>query len=66
VTDARERTLEVRVLVSVATGGQLFDLRASLRERLTAWLVELDDGRYLPRTRVDERDDREAKPVRKG
>jgi len=65
VTDARERTLEVRVLVSVATGGQLFDLRASLRERLTAWLVEFDEGRYLPRTRVDEKDDREAKPARK-
>jgi small-conductance mechanosensitive channel len=56
VTDAKERTLEVRVLVSAASGGKLFELRASLRERLAAWLVGFENGRHLPRTRVDDKD----------
>lgn len=55
VTDAKERTLELRILVSAANGGALFNLRAQLRERLVAWLVDLEAGRYLPRTRVDEK-----------
>ena len=65
VTDARERTIEVRVLVSAATGGQLFELRAALREKLTAWLVTLDGGRYLPRTRVDEKEERDPNAAAK-
>jgi small-conductance mechanosensitive channel len=47
VTDAKNRTLEVRVLVSAATGEALFNLRADLREHLAAWLVRLEDGKYL-------------------
>jgi small-conductance mechanosensitive channel len=54
VTDVKERTLEIRILVSAANGGALFNLRAELRERLVAWLVSLESGRYLSRTRVDE------------
>jgi small-conductance mechanosensitive channel len=54
VTDVKERTLEIRILVSAANGGALFNLRAELRERLVAWLVGLESGRYLSRTRVDE------------
>jgi small-conductance mechanosensitive channel len=54
VTDVKERTLEIRILVSAANGGALFNLRAALRERLVAWLVSLENGRYLPRTRLDE------------
>jgi small-conductance mechanosensitive channel len=65
VTDARERTLEVRVLVSAANGGSLFELRAAMRERLAAWLVEYEGGRYLPRTRVDDKDDGVTKPPAK-
>jgi small-conductance mechanosensitive channel len=53
VTDAREHTVELRVLVSAASGGALFDLRAELREHLVAWLVRADNGRYLPRARLD-------------
>jgi small-conductance mechanosensitive channel len=53
VTDATDRTLEVRVLVSADSAGKLFDLRAELRERLMAWLVRKDQGRFLPRTRLD-------------
>jgi small-conductance mechanosensitive channel len=38
VTDLAERTVEVRVLVSARDGGQLWDLRCLVRERLLAWL----------------------------
>jgi hypothetical protein len=62
VTDARERTLEVRVLVSASNGGNLFELRAGLRERLAAWLVAFEGGRYLPRVRVHETDERRPVP----
>ncbi|HET9930732.1 MAG TPA: mechanosensitive ion channel domain-containing protein, partial [Polyangiaceae bacterium] len=51
VTDARERTLEVRVLVSGEDSGKLFELRAEVREKLIAWLTAFEDGRYLPKTR---------------
>ena len=53
VTNVTDRTLEVRVLVSADSGGKLFELRAELRERLLAWLVRYEGGRYLPRTRLD-------------
>jgi small-conductance mechanosensitive channel len=55
VTDVKERTLEIRILVSAENAGALFNLRADVRERLVAWLVGLENGRYLPRTRLDER-----------
>ena len=51
VTDARERTLEVRVLVSGEDSGKLFELRAEVREKLIAWLTSFENGRYLPKTR---------------
>lgn len=54
VTESRERTLEVRVLVSAADASSLWDLRTDLREKLVAWLVGLEGGRYLPKVRVDE------------
>lgn len=38
VTDSDHRTIEVRVLVSAAASGPLFDLRCELREHLLAWL----------------------------
>jgi small-conductance mechanosensitive channel len=56
VTDAKEKTLEVRVLVSAANAGKLFDLRAELREKLVTWLTALEGGRYLPKTRIDEQE----------
>ena len=66
--NATDRTAEIRVLVSADSGGKLFDLRAELRERLMAWLVRFEDGRYLPRTRIDgveplvQRSEREPAP----
>jgi small-conductance mechanosensitive channel len=52
VTDAQERTLEVRVLVSAADGSKLFELRCELREKLATWLTRFEAGRYLPTHRV--------------
>jgi small-conductance mechanosensitive channel len=56
VTDFKDRTMEVRILVSAANAGELFELRAEVRERLVGWLARLDSGRYLPRQRVDDVD----------
>jgi small-conductance mechanosensitive channel len=52
VTDFRERTMEVRVLISAADGGKLFDLRCLLRERLIAFL-QTTHPQSLPRTRTE-------------
>jgi hypothetical protein len=49
VTDVKGRTLELRVLVSAASSGELFDLRAELRERLALWLATFEGGKYLPK-----------------
>lgn len=38
VTDCDHRTIEVRVLVSAAAAGPLFDLRCETREHLLTWL----------------------------
>jgi small-conductance mechanosensitive channel len=53
ITDFKDRTIEVRVLVSARSAGELFELRAFVREGLVKWLATLDDGRYLPRQRLD-------------
>jgi small-conductance mechanosensitive channel len=51
VTDAKEHTLEVRVLVSARNSGELFDLRCNVREKLVAWLQESYPS-ALPHDRV--------------
>ncbi len=38
VTDCDHRTMEVRILVSAASAGALFDLRCEVREHLLVWL----------------------------
>ena len=50
VTDAKERTIEVRVLVSAANAGAAFDLRCEMREKLIAFLRN-ECPEALPRTR---------------
>ena len=52
VTDFRERTMEVRVLVSASSSGKLFDLRCLLREQLIAYL-QTQHPEALPRTRTE-------------
>jgi small-conductance mechanosensitive channel len=53
ITDARDRTLEIRALVSAKDAGDQWDLRCDVREKLVAWLRRHEGGRYLPRLRVD-------------
>jgi small-conductance mechanosensitive channel len=52
VTDFRERTMEVRVLVSASTSGRLFELRCLVREQLITFL-QTEHPRSLPRTRTE-------------
>lgn len=54
VTDARERTMEVRCLVGAHNSGAAFDLRCEVREKLIAFLQETYPH-ALPRDRVDVR-----------
>lgn len=52
VSDATERTLQVRCLVSSRNAPQTWDLRCEVREKMIAWLqAELPEA--LPRDRVD-------------
>jgi hypothetical protein len=53
VTDASERGIELRALVSADDAGRSWDLRCAVREHLIAHLQALDGGRYLPRTRFE-------------
>jgi small-conductance mechanosensitive channel len=52
VSDATERTMEVRGLMSAATSGATWDLRCEIREKMIAWLRE-SHPHALPRTRLD-------------
>jgi small-conductance mechanosensitive channel len=52
VSDAKERTIEVRVLVSAADSSTAWDLRCEMREKLIAFLrAEFPES--LPRARAD-------------
>jgi small-conductance mechanosensitive channel len=53
VTAASDRTMTLRALVSAEDAGKLWDLRCDIRERLISFLQRLEDGRYLPRVRVE-------------
>lgn len=51
VTDFREDTMEVRMLVSASTAGRAFDLRCELREKMIGWLQSEHPG-ALPQRRA--------------
>lgn len=53
VTNATDRTLELRALVSTADSSLGWGLRCAVREHLVAFLQRLEHGRYLPRTRLE-------------
>jgi small-conductance mechanosensitive channel len=53
VTDVSDRAAVVRVLVSARNGDDAFKIRCHLRERLLAFLAELDGGKYLVRSRTE-------------
>jgi small-conductance mechanosensitive channel len=52
VTDTRERTVELRAIMSAKSAGQAFDLRCEVREHLIAFLQQ-QHPEALPRTRAD-------------
>lgn len=53
VTDASDRVVTLRALVSASDASKLWDLRCAVREGLIVFLQQLEGGRYLPRARVD-------------
>jgi len=61
VTDAREHTIEIRVLLSARDAGSLFDLRCEVREKLIAF-VSGEFPQALPRERAGQ-PAREAAPA---
>jgi small-conductance mechanosensitive channel len=52
VTDTKESTIEVRVLVSANTAGQAWNLRCEIREKLIAFLQQ-EHPEALPRRRLE-------------
>jgi small-conductance mechanosensitive channel len=50
VTDSKERTLELRVLVSAGDAGRAFDLRCDVREKMVAF-IQQNYPDSLPKTR---------------
>jgi small-conductance mechanosensitive channel len=69
VTDAKQSTLEIRVLVSARNAADLFDLRCNVREKLIAWIgatypTALPTERQLYRNAFDAPAPREADPNR--
>lgn len=55
VTDATDRTVELRALISAKDSGSAWDLRVQLRERLLEFL-QREYPHALPRTRVELKD----------
>jgi small-conductance mechanosensitive channel len=53
VTDATDRTLQLRALVSSADSSRSWSLRCAVREHLVGFLQGLEDGRFLPRARLE-------------
>jgi small-conductance mechanosensitive channel len=53
VLDATERTVQLRPLVSAKDASDLWGLRCDVREKLVTFLQRHEDGRYLPRARVE-------------
>ncbi len=52
VTDFKETTMELRMLVSAKDAPRTFDLRCEVREKMIAWLQETHPN-ALPRTRAE-------------
>jgi small-conductance mechanosensitive channel len=52
VTDFKNDTMEVRMLMSAGTAGRVFDLRCVVREQMIAWLQREHPG-ALPRRRAE-------------
>jgi len=53
VTNASDRAVELRALVSALDSSRCWDLRCAVREHLLAFVQKLGDGAVLPRTRLE-------------
>ncbi len=65
VTDATERSIQVRVLVSASDSASAFDLRCEVREKLIGWIASAHPG-ALPTDRIiggPVPDDRSVAPI---
>lgn len=70
VSDASERTIQLRALVSAPTSPQAWDLRCEVREKLIAFLQEKHPGalprqraEFMEKTSTDGADHRAASPL---
>jgi hypothetical protein len=52
VTDFKNDTMEIRMLVSASTAGRVFDIRCEVREKMIAWLQK-QHPQALPRRRAE-------------
>lgn len=52
VTDFKDDTMEVRMLMSAGTAGRAFDLRCAVREQMIGWLQQ-EHPHALPRRRAE-------------
>jgi small-conductance mechanosensitive channel len=59
VTDATERTMQIRVLCTAASSALAFDLRCTVREGLIAFM-QREYPQFLPRMRIERDDGRPA------
>lgn len=57
VTDFKESTMEIRMLVSASTAPRTFDLHCEVREKMIAY-VQRRHPEALPRVRTDLHDER--------
>jgi small-conductance mechanosensitive channel len=55
VQDATERTMQVRILLSAADAGRLWDLRCRVREEMIGWLAR-EHPHCLPTVRIQQAD----------
>ena len=53
VTDANDRAMTLRALVTAANPSATWDLRCEVREKLIAFLTALNGGKHLPRGREE-------------
>ncbi|MFD1095682.1 mechanosensitive ion channel family protein [Salegentibacter chungangensis] len=57
VTDMTEKSLKIRAICSAKDPNEAWNLHCKLREKLVAYINELEDGIYFSRTRIDVRSD---------
>jgi len=63
VTDATDKGLTLRALISARNSEDAWELRCAVRERLMSFLVQLDGGKYLVQVRSKPVDPPPAQPT---